>query len=167
MPAVAIRRFASPCLLAGFVRPGIFAWREQAVGGRGLFSSNNWDATRLAGLLGEIPSASARGVARRAARLTNATVRAAAPGLVADAATYRAIWARLVPGPRSGLLRAQGPHRQPGQHAGPAAAMRHASRMIGDADKPAADSRPGAQAQGGGRPGSFSAIADVRAGAVV
>jgi hypothetical protein len=91
MPAAAIRRFASPCLLAGFVRPGVLVGLEKAVG------SNIGDGTWLAGRVGEIPPASAPRVARRAARPGSATVGAAALGLVDDfePAACRAILARV------------------------------------------------------------------------
>jgi hypothetical protein len=141
MPAAAIRRFASPGLLAGFVRPGVLVGLEKAVGGVGLFGSNIGDGTWLAGRVGESPPASAPRVARRAARPGSAAVGAAALGLVDDfePAARGATLARLA---RVSGLRSKAP--------------------VADVDVDPHD-----PIVGGLAPGSFGGIGGVRPGAVL
>jgi hypothetical protein len=142
MPAAAIRRFALPCPLAGFVRPGGSGGLGKAGGDVGLFGSNIRDGTRLARRAGEIRSARTRGVAQLGGWPGSTTAGNAATG--AEDAAYGAI--RAARGaqalPTAGLVAAicgrgrspvrlvHDPNRHKWPQTVPPAVMRHPGGVI-------------------------------------
>jgi hypothetical protein len=151
MPAAAIRRFALPCPLAGFVGPRGSGELGKAVADVGLFGSNIRDGTGLARRTGEIHSARTRGVAQLGGGPGSTTAGNAATS--PEDAAYGAI--RAARGAKAfqtaGLVDAicgtgqspvrlvHDPNRRRWSPAVPAAVMRHPGSVIVAASRPTRD----------------------------